>query len=63
MLHKDYYGLYNLWDGVNLKYIYAFYFGILGSRVMYLNTWLWSAQPKHVAYINETNKLCYGWWQ
>jgi hypothetical protein len=28
MLHKDYFGLYNLWDFTNLiyVYIYAFYF-------------------------------------
>jgi hypothetical protein len=40
MLQEDYIGLFHLWDGTNLKYIYVFYFGILGSRVIYWNAWV-----------------------
>jgi hypothetical protein len=29
---------------------------ILGFKVMYFNAWGWSTWPKHVAYIDETNK-------
>jgi hypothetical protein len=30
---------------------------ILIFKVMYLNAWGWSLRPKHVAYIDETNKM------
>ena len=31
--------------------------------IMYLNSWRWSIRPKHVVYIDNTNKICCGWQQ
>jgi len=30
---------------------------------MYLNVRGWSIRPKHVAFIDKTNKTCWGWRQ
>jgi hypothetical protein len=57
MLHKDYYGLYSLWDLTSLIYVYF----ILSFKVMYLNACWWSVRPKPVAYIDETINICCGW--
>jgi hypothetical protein len=36
---------------------------ILGFKFTYLNAWGWSTRSKHVAYIDETNKMCCCWRQ
>jgi hypothetical protein len=43
---------------INIYSIYIHF--ILSFKVMYLNACGWSVRPKHVAYIDETNKDCCG---
>jgi len=36
---------------------------ILNFKIMYLNAWGFSVGPKHVAYVDKTNKICCVWEQ
>jgi hypothetical protein len=59
-LHKYYFALYNLWRLTNLIYINIYMHFILGFKIMYLNAWVRSLRPKHVAYIDKINNIRYG---
>jgi len=61
VLNKDYYGLHNLCYLTNLKAIYVHF--ILNFKVMHLNARGRAVRPKHVAYIDETNKICCCCWR
>jgi hypothetical protein len=54
MLHKYYFSFYNLKYKLNIYICVHF---ILSFKVMYLNAWGWSVQPKHAAYIDEGIKF------
>jgi hypothetical protein len=56
MLHEDFIIWYTIVQFVRSNKFKIYIHFMLGLKVMYFNARGWSTRPKHVAYVDETDK-------